>query len=60
MRRPEGGGIGTMGEIRTSVTLENSDDRVMVYEGHGLEADVRRTTIDGIVDTGAFNLVLPE
>ena len=49
-----------MGEIRTSVTLENSDDRVMVYEGHGLEVDVRRTTIDGIVDTGAFNLVLPE
>ena len=49
-----------MGEIRVSVTLENSVDRDMVYEGHGLEAEVRRTTIEGIVDTGAVNLVLPE
>ena len=49
-----------MGEIRVSVTLENSDDRAMVYRGHGLETEVRRTTIEGIVDTGAVSLVIPE
>ena len=26
----------------------------------GVEADVRRTTVEGIVDTGAVNLVIPE
>ena len=46
-----------MGEIRASVTLENSIDREVVYRGHGVEADVRRTTVEGIVDTGA--VVIP-
>ena len=45
-----------MGEIRTRVTLENTYDREMVDRGHGLEGEVRRTTVDGIVDT----LVIPE
>ena len=49
-----------MGEIRTSVTLENSGDREVVYRGYGVEADVRRTTVEGIVDTGAVSLVIPE
>ena len=49
-----------MGEIRASVTLENSGDREVVYRGHGVEADVRRTTVEGIVDTGAVSLVIPE
>ena len=49
-----------MGEIRASVTLENRDDRALVYRGHGVEADVRRTTVEGIVDTGAVSLVIPE
>jgi clan AA aspartic protease len=49
----------TMGEIRASVTLENSIDREVVYRGHGVEADVRRTTVEGIVDTGAVSLVIP-
>ena len=31
-------------------------DREMVDRGHGLEGEVRRTTVDGIVDT----LVIPE
>ena len=48
-----------MGEIRASVTLENSGDREVVYRGHGVEADVRRTTVEGIVDTGAVSLVIP-
>ena len=49
-----------MGEIRTRVTLENTYDREMVDRGHGLEGKVRRTTVDGIVDTGAVTLVIPE
>ena len=49
-----------MGEIRASVTLENSDDRALVKRGHGVEAEVRRTTVEGIVDTGAVSLVIPE
>ena len=49
-----------MGEIRARVTLENSDDRAVVYRGHGVEADVRRTTVEGIVDTGAVSLIIPE
>ncbi len=44
-----------MGEIRARVTLENSSDREVVYRGHGAEADVRRTTVEGIVDTGAVS-----
>ena len=49
-----------MGEIRASVTLENSGDREGVYRGQCVEADVRRTTVEGIVDTGAVSLVVPE
>ena len=49
-----------MGEIRASVTLENRDDRGAVYLGLRVEADVRRTTVEGVVDTGAVSLVIPE
>lgn len=49
-----------MGEIRTSVTLENSGDREILVRGLGVEADVRRTTVEGVVDTGAVTLVIPE
>ena len=49
-----------MGEIRASVTLENTSDRDRVYEGHGREAEVRRRTVEGIVDTGAVSLVVPK
>ena len=49
-----------MGEIRTNVTLENRDDRGAVDLGLRVEADVRRTTVEGVVDTGAVSLVVPE
>ena len=49
-----------MGEIRASVTLENRDDRGAVRLGLRAEADVRRTTVEGVVDTGAVSLVIPE
>ena len=44
-----------MGEIRASVTLENRDDRGAVYLGLRVETDVRRATVEGIVDTGAVS-----
>ena len=49
-----------MGEIRASVTLVNGVDRENVYRGHGTEADVRRTTTEGTVDTDAVSLMIPE
>ena len=42
------------------MTLENSWDRENVDRGLGVETDVRRTTVEGIVDTGAVNPVIPE
>ena len=49
-----------MGEIHADVTLENPGDRAVVERGHGQESDIRRSTIDAIVDTGAVTLVLPQ
>ena len=48
-----------MGEIRAGMALENYDDRVAFKRGFGAEADIRRATLEGIVDTGAVMLVLP-
>ena len=49
-----------MGEIRARVTLENRDNRGAVRLGLRAEPDVRRTTVEGVVDTGAVSLVIPE
>ncbi len=49
-----------MGEIRASVTLENRDVCGAVRLGLRAEADVRRTRAEGVVDTGAVTLVIPE
>ena len=49
-----------MGEIVASVKLENTADRNIASEGLRDESTIRRTTVDGVVDTGAVMLVLPE
>ena len=49
-----------MGEIHADVTLENPADRAVVDRGYGQESDIRRSTIDAIVDTEAVTLVLPQ
>lgn len=49
-----------MGEIVASMELENAGDREVVSQGLRDESTVRRTTVDGVVDTGAVMLVLPE
>lgn len=48
-------------EIRAQVTLETSVDRAILDRGHGVEAEIRRTTIKGIVAVGAMvSLLVPE
>ena len=49
-----------MGEIVASMNLENTTDRGIASEGLRDESTVRRTTVEGVVDTGAVMLVLPE
>lgn len=49
-----------MGEIVASVELENTADRNIASEGLRDESTIRRTSVDGVVDTGAVMLVLPE
>ena len=49
-----------MGELVASVDLENTADRNIVSAGLRDESTIRRTTVDGMVDNGAFMLVLPE
>ena len=49
-----------MGEIVASMQLENTTDRENAREGLRDESTVRRTTVDGVVDTSAVMLVLPE
>ncbi len=49
-----------MGEIVATMELENTVDREVVSRGLRDESTVRRTTVDGVVDTGAVMLVLPE
>jgi len=49
-----------MGEIRAQVALENEGDREHFLRGGCGEADIRQTSIEGIVDTGAVTLMLPQ
>ena len=49
-----------MGEIVASMELENTVDRDNASDGLRDESTVRRATVDGVVDTGALMLVLPE
>ena len=49
-----------MGEMVVSVELENTTDRDIASGGLRDESTVRRTRVEGVVDTGAVMLVLPE
>ena len=49
-----------MGQIRTTITLENSNDLERVEQGTLALDQVRRVTVDDVlVDTGANHLALP-
>lgn len=49
-----------MGEIVTRIELENATDRGNARLGLREESAVRRTAVDGVVDTGAVMLMLPQ
>ena len=49
-----------MGEIVASMKLENTEDRGVVRRGLSDESTIRRATVEGVVDTGAIMLMLPE
>ena len=49
-----------MGEMVASMKLENTVDLGVVGRGLRDESTGRRATVDGVVDTGAVMLVLPE
>ena len=49
-----------LGEIVTRIELENATERGNVRLGLGEESSVRRTVVDGLVDTGAVMLLLPQ
>lgn len=49
-----------VGEVRVAVELENNYDREFERRGLAGEDQVRRETVDIVVDTGAVTLVLPE
>ncbi len=49
-----------MGEIAVNAELENPVDRAYFEKGHGRESDIRRTSVEAVVDTGAVMLVLPQ
>ena len=50
----------SMGEIAVDFELENPVDRENFERGSGDESAVRRARVQGIVDTGAVMLVLPQ
>ena len=49
-----------MGDIVASMELENASDSAIVRRGLRDESTIRRTTVEGVVDTGVVMLVLPE
>ena len=49
-----------MGAIIATMELENAGDRVAFEDGFREESQIRHTRVDGIVDTGAVVLVLPQ
>ncbi|MDR2952050.1 MAG: retroviral-like aspartic protease family protein [Treponema sp.] len=49
-----------MGKIETKITLVNADDEGNARGGFISEDKVRKATVQAIVDTGAFSLIITE
>jgi clan AA aspartic protease len=49
-----------MGEVKTEITLVNAGDAVKARDGFIPESEVRRLTVNAVVDTGAWTLVINE
>jgi clan AA aspartic protease len=49
-----------MGIVRTSITLKNAKDMYKAEFGIIKEQEIRQTTVNALVDTGAWTLVINE
>jgi clan AA aspartic protease len=49
-----------MGLVRTEITLISVADEILVKNGHLEEREIRRITVEALVDTGAWTLVINE
>jgi predicted aspartyl protease len=49
-----------MGIVRTSITLKNAIDMYKADQGVIKEPEIRQTTVEALVDTGAWTLVINE
>ena len=49
-----------MGEVRTEITLVNIGDQEVADRGYIPQEQVRRLTVNAVVDTGAWTLVINE
>ena len=49
-----------MGEVREQVTLRNGIDQGNVAVGRLPAADVRQVSREGVIDTGAITMVIPQ
>ncbi|MEX0718089.1 MAG: aspartyl protease family protein [Planctomycetaceae bacterium] len=49
-----------MGRFAVEFTVVNNEDQVLANRGVIARDEVRRSTLQGVVDTGATRLVLPE
>jgi len=49
-----------MGLVQEEITLKNVRDKMKAEEGYIKEFEIRQTTVQAVVDTGAMNLVINE
>jgi len=49
-----------MGLVKAEITLKNSRDKMKAEEGYIKEQEIRQTTVQAVVDTGAMTLVIDE
>ncbi|MDR1175277.1 MAG: aspartyl protease family protein [Treponema sp.] len=49
-----------MGEVRTEITLVNVEDQGVANRGYISQDQVRQLTVNAVVDTGAWTLVINE
>ena len=49
-----------MGLVRTEITIKNTADEILAKEGHLGAEEIRQATVNALVDTGAWALVINE
>ena len=49
-----------MSIVQTEITIKNADDIMAVRRGYLKDTDIRQVTVNSLVDTGAWTLVINE